>query len=625
MLFSYTQVAFANSTDSVQATSGVTNDTEVSKLVANGVDDIDVQLNDLYREVGRNLNIDYLYVKILHLIAGGKAVYADKRPNIYAELTVNSMDAPFQISGAAGKQEFNAQAPWAIMPDETVERPNKYYMPDAAYSATSEVVKLMNKRYYKDRGQFQEYFDSLGKDVKTNIVFCEAVLEYIGSSSEAVESFYTTYENILYEKDGNENVFESNNDGTFTIKDKFRGILEANNLSDPRDIEVLSIILSFDSKLAASSSPDTLKEESTMPYKLNYTSRENMMLAAMSVVGKVRYVWGGGHLGTGALDGISPAWKAFYDTYPTEEETVVEGEITGFNNCIKPTSSWCPIHGGIEDANSCLGASKTVYSVEEYVDTRKEIMDTRGLEGTQYAGMIEQAVSFEHGVVGHRLDGLDCSGYTSWVFNQITDSSVYDSGAKSFISASGLQSVEYGEKMLPGDVFSWGEHIVLIVGQAETSGRAYVMIEASPNTVKFGVVHYGDAEQSEINLAVNIAREANSLIGNLGITERTNIYNMDTQGFNADEPEIPRYAEIGRFNKEFLDENIVVKDNKKIKDMTAREIIQYTLDNLSEQYIGGLESYEGEIYSVKKTSAVEIMELDIEGLTGELSGDKNEQ
>ena len=63
----------------------------------------------------------------------------------------------------------------------------------------------------------------------------------------------------------------------------------------------MSIILSFDSKLAAYNDPDTIKNEYVNPYKLGYTSRENMMLAAMSVVGKVRYVWGGGHLGSGNL------------------------------------------------------------------------------------------------------------------------------------------------------------------------------------------------------------------------------------------------------------------------------------------------------------------------------------
>ena len=42
-----------------------------------------------------------------------------------------------------------------------------------------------------------------------------------------------------------------------------------------------------------------------MPYKLNYTSRENLLLAATSLTGKVSYIWGGGHEGTSNIDGIN--------------------------------------------------------------------------------------------------------------------------------------------------------------------------------------------------------------------------------------------------------------------------------------------------------------------------------
>ena len=223
-----------------------------------GIEDLGVQLNDMYHEVGSSLNIDYVYVKIIHLLAGGKAVYADKRPNIKSELTVDNVKAPFEIEGAT--QNWNISASWVICPEEEIERPSKYFVPDAAYSATSEVVKLMNTRYYADRGVMQDYFDALNNDVKTNILFCEAIMEYIGSDREAIESFYPVYEKLLYEKEKDENVVESNGDGTFSMKDKFKEILISNNISNERDIEVITLILSFDSKLAKSSTPDALKE-----------------------------------------------------------------------------------------------------------------------------------------------------------------------------------------------------------------------------------------------------------------------------------------------------------------------------------------------------------------------------
>lgn len=601
LLLSTTQVAFATDetmldTTTTKIISEITTEDDVDKIVAAGVDDLAVQLNDLYREVGKNLNIDYVYVKIIHLIAGGKAVYADKRPNIYVELTVDSVEAPFDIAGA--NQSYSVQAPWVTLPDETVVRPSKYYIPDAAYSTTSDVVKLMNQRYYADRGQMQPYFDALSKDVKTNVIFCEAMLEYIGSSREAVESFYSNYEKILYEKDKDENVLESNKDGTFTIKDKFKDIFALNNIDDERDLEVLSIILSFDSKLAASSNPDTVKEEYVLPYKLDYTSRENMMLASMSVVGKVRYVWGGGHLETGTINGINPAWQAFYEAYPTEPEE------DGFSRCIQPTGCWCPIHGAVEAENGCLDKAAVYYSVEDYVDSRKEVIDTQNMEDDKYKNLLESAINFDRGVNSHRLDGFDCSGYSSWVYNQISSARNYDCGARHFISAGGLKHIDYGSRMLPGDVFSWGSHIVVLVGPAKEGSSAYVILEASPNTVKFGVMYYGSAKQADINEAINVAREANDLIGGLPLTEKTHIYNMDTRGFSEAE-ETGRYAEIGRLPYSYLDEDIVIKDyNKKLKDMTAQEIIQYTLNSLNAQYVTGLDTYTGTIFDTSKVNSI---------------------
>ena len=569
-----------------------------------GIEDLGVQLNDMYHEVGSSLNIDYVYVKIIHLLAGGKAVYADKRPNIKSELTVDNVKAPFEIEGAT--QNWNISASWVICPDEEIERPSKYFVPDAAYSATSEVVKLMNTRYYADRGVMQDYFDALNNDVKTNILFCEAIMEYIGSDREAIESFYPVYEKLLYEKEKDENVVESNGDGTFSMKDKFKEILISNNISNERDIEVITLILSFDSKLAKSSTPDALKESYVLPYQVGYTSRENMMLAAMSVIGKVRYVWGGGHVSTGTIDGINPSWEAFFNTYGTEPDEA------GTGRCIKPTISWCPIHGTVEAENGCLLGAETVYSVEQYVDSRKEIMDTQNMEGEKYEALLESSINFGTGVNSHRLDGLDCSGYASWLYNQIVSKRKYDSGALNFISAGGLKTVEWGSRVLPGDVFSWGDHIVVAIGPSSTNSKAYVMAEASPNMVKFGVMYYGGARQSDINLAIKQATEANDLIGGLPISEKTHIYNMSSCVFNAEELgeaylDRDGYHEVGRLNYSFMDENMVIPSyNKKIKDMTAQEIIQYTLDNLGEQYITGLDSYTGSLYNTSKYEKIQL-------------------
>lgn len=101
-------------------------------------------------------------------------------------------------------------------------------------------------------------------------------------------------------------------------------------------------------------------------------------------------------------------------------------------------------------------------------------------------------------------------------------------------------------------------------------------------------------------------REANDLIGGLPLTEKTHIYNMDSVGFSEDEP-TGRYAEIGRLQYSFLDENIIIAEyGKKIKDMTAQEIIQYTLNNMNEKYVTGLSTYTGSIYDVSTFKSVSI-------------------
>lgn len=554
-------------------------------IIEESTEDLGVQLNDLYRRVGAELNIDYMYVKIIHLVAGGKAIYADQRPNIYNEKVVDTFSGPFDIAGA--DQSYTERAPWAFCPDPSIERPSKFYVPDAAYSVSAEVVKIMNERFSSDRGYLQSYFDALNEDVKATILFTEAMMQYTGASDEAVNNFYRVYEKILYEKDKEENVLESNGDGTFRFKSEYDRILKANNIAEDT-IQVLSIILSFDSNLAASNDPDALKHEYVTPYKINYTSRENMMLAAMSVVGKVRYVWGGGHLGTGNVEGINPSWKAFYDTYGTEP-----GE-DGYRMSIRPTASWCPIHGRVESGDGCLHSAETVYSVEQYINSRKEIMDTSNMELEKYSGFIENSIDIEHGVNSHRLDGLDCSGYTSWVYNQITDKRTYGAGSSYFVRAGGLNSITYGSTLLPGDVFAWTGHIVLVVGKVADTGKSYVILEASPNTVKFGVMYYGGTSTKELERAIKIAREANDLIGGLPVHERTNIYNMDTVGINK---ESNRYAEIGRLPFAFIDEQTIIAEyGKTLKEMTADQIIQKSINSLPYQYVSGHSSYDGDVF-----------------------------
>ena len=569
----------------------------VEEQEVKGVDDLNIQLNDLYNEVGRELNINYIYVKILHMLAGGKAVYSETLPNIYVDQAVDSLDGPFDIPGAS--QNYDRQAPWVYCPDESISRPNKYYLPDAAYNVTADIINIMNNRYIVDRGMMQNYFDALDNSVKTNILFCEAVLQYTGSSQKAIDSFYTVYEKIIYDKQANENVMESDEFGNFTFKPKYEEIIRANGISSDREIEILGIILRFDSKLAASCSTDELTSGYVFPYKVGYTSRENMMIAAMSVVGKVRYVWGGGHLGTGTIDGINPAWVEFYNSYGDNR-----GE-PGYDNCIRPNNGWCPIHATVNGGNGCLFKSKTVYSADQYIEELGRGVNTELLNNDQYREFLESSVNFSNGVSAHRLDGLDCSGYASWLFNQVVDDTTFDSGALRFIAQSGVKSLGMGKELLPGDVYSWGDHIIVIVGKVKDGSKAYVMVESGPNTVKLGVAYYNGATAADIADALKIAKEANILIGNLTKEESTRMFNMSNLGFTGSDhsgyDKYLGYRECGRLNRTFIDENTVLGDyGKKITEMTAQEIIQHTINNLPHSYVSGFEAYEGEIFNTGK-------------------------
>lgn len=320
-------------------------DKEVEQAVSK-MEDINIQIENVYTKVSEILNLDVKYVKILHLISGGKTIYLDKKPNIYEDETVNTLRGPFEMQGA--NTEYR-KMPNVSSQDTTIIRPSAYYLPDAAYSVTYDIVQIMNSRLEFDRGSLQEYFDALKMEIKKEILFCEAVMIYTGESEETVNSFYKAYEKIIYDKQKGENIVETSEDGTVKFKEIHYDTLISNGITNETTINNLAIILSFSSNIKENDNVDEIKDEYIIPYVANYTSRENMMIAASSVVGKVRYVWGGGHSGASDIDGINPAWAMFeakYDDTPNIDIKDENGEVIGtsrsesFDECIKPSGSY---------------------------------------------------------------------------------------------------------------------------------------------------------------------------------------------------------------------------------------------------------------------------------------------
>ena len=324
------------------------------------------QIDSLYEVIGKELGLDKKYIRSIHAIGGGKAIYSSKTADIYNEYTVESLKPPVYFED----KEITLKKANFIKSIDTLKRPSIYYLPDVLYSISSDIKEIMKERYKYDRGVNQNYFDLLSEETKHDITFYEAVLLYTGTDVKTVDGLYMAYEQILSIKESDENVIEYGMFG-YKFKNKFSDIFKDIGLTDKKAMQYLAIMFTYDKNLAQNNSIEMLQTKYEVPYELNYTSRENMMVAAASLCGKVRYVWGGGHSGASYIDGINPIWIRFEGLYPVERESKVEdenGEVKivkneGFGTCIKPSGSWCPIHGSTRAEYH----GGTVKSLEEYI------------------------------------------------------------------------------------------------------------------------------------------------------------------------------------------------------------------------------------------------------------------
>lgn len=600
--------------------SDITNEQDVSKAKAeeslNNIEDVSTQVERLYDVIADNTGLDAKYIRQLHVLAGGKAIYKDKKANIYNDETINTYKGPMDIDGA---NTVYQKAEFVECPDNSIERPSKYYLPDAVYSVSYDIKALMSQRMFYNRGSYQDYFNTLTDDTMNNILFYEAVLLYTGESIETVNNILVAYMEILTAKGANENIIETV-DGNAKIKDTYIEILSKYNFSDTKTLANLAIVLSYDENLAVYDNTNYITETNILPYIKNYTSRENMMVSAISLVGKVRYVWGGGHDGTANIDGINPSWYDWNEAYPSEavsesvsldkngNEVLHREYNDGFGTCIRSASYWCPIHG----SGSSEFHGKTVFSPSDYLNIRDSIIDYSKYSYDDYMNILSQ-IEFGDGINEHLLDGLDCSGYVSWVYNQITDKYTFNEAAQYFASQSGLKDIPFGSELLPGDVFAWDSHIVLVVGKVKDNSKAYVTVEQTPNVLRFGVIYYNGASSKDINEAINIANNANKLIGGINTdNEPTKKYCMNAVGYYTEtnttiddetgeevvSTENKYYTAIARYKDEFMDENTVIKGyDVSLKNMSAQQIIEYTLTKLPISYVLGYNIYDGDLFN----------------------------
>lgn len=619
----------------------------------------DEQLEQLKAIISDNIGIDVKYIDKILSITDGKAVYADKNPDIYKCETLKTDIEPYSINNANTKYR---KAEFIECEDKSIERPSPYYAPDAIYSIVYDIKEIMDKRMEMDRQGMSEYYESLMDDAKQDIIFYESVLEYMGVKEESIGEIYKAYEKILYNKEADENIVRVGAT-KLVLKKEYKEIFKEIGITDTDVLDKIAILMSYDNNIAESDNIENVKDMYTFPYELNKSTRENMMIAAASLCGKVRYVWGGGHSGASYLDGINPVWQMWEDMYadtPTVEVIDDEGNTTeikgdGFDKCIKPSGTWCPVHGS---TGNCWARNK-VNSLDEYINARSELFgDT--IKSEKYRELLS-TVNYDKGVSMHAIDGLDCSGFASWLYNQVTDKYQINSTAVNFTGQNGINSVEFGGKLLPGDTFSWTTHIIVIVGQVKENSKAYVTIEQTPNVLKYGVAYYTGASQSDINYAKEVAAEANCLIGglrreyeephcycmnNVGkykvsleqemLNETKNNETVESPNIDSNEDNIQlndsetsvvddnltlnlekpsgdidlhskdeegenlvekQYFSVGRLNIAFEDEDTIVEPyGKSMSNMNAVEIIQHTINKLPISYLTGYNIYEGDIF-----------------------------
>ena len=103
-------------------------------------------------------------------------------------------------------------------------------------------------------------------------------------------------------------------------------------------------------------------------------------------------------------------------------------------------------------------------------------MNIQELDTEEFRNLMNPII--KSGLNSHRFDGLDCSGYITWLYNQITDKYTYDSDAWGFVNQSGMITVD-SSNILPGDTYGWSSHIVMVVGPYAVDSKAYVLIEST--------------------------------------------------------------------------------------------------------------------------------------------------
>ena len=535
-----------------------------SNFVYQQVDKMISSLEDMY-------GIDAWKLSVIYRMLELKPIYIDKAPNIYTDLSITELNNGETI--AIQKYSYFE----GNIPDGADTSGNTHNLADVYYSVVNEFAWYSNNslgqnQYLIDDNRVKYFID----DDKAYIEFALTVMDFFGYS-EYKDQFCTDYKMLLdLLQGGNITTKALYTDNSRNLK--FNSIVLDNAIEwkdNSEYISMLARVLSGNHQFISQSTFIKNYEEPTIPqlpvlgeneenknnkrFEYHKATRENMMIAAASLVGKVRYVWAGGHGGGAQIAGANPLWEKFNEAY----------KVKDISGCIMSSSSECPIHG----SSSCAYHSPHVDTIEDYIETWKKQMENHDLG--DLVGEIDMehmySVFRDRNTVGtdgdslalHNLDGLDCSGFTCWLYNQIDSDHTYDTVAVSFAGTRGIQRIPFGDKLYPGDAIGWDTHIIVIFG--EYSPGCYITVEQTPDVLRFGACCYSEGSK-DLEEAGNYADELNALAGiedDPCMRRRLESYRYRSIG-------------IGRLQSGFEDDGVVIEGyDKEFKELNAREIIEY--------------------------------------------------
>lgn len=244
----------------------------------------------------------------------------------------------------------------------------------------------------------------------------------------------------------------------------------------------------------------------TLPHAYAASSQSEMLEDALSLVGRVRYVWGGGHVGTAEIKGESPLWEPFNDLY-IEADAPAEATIG-------TSTQWCPFH----TSSTCLEDDPGCYSVQWLIDERANLY---GLSEEDFD--IFSTVDFSDRSKYkrlHRFDGLDCSGFMSWVVYQALGT--YQESME-YMELDPFCSMITNRDFKPGDIVEFDSHTYMLVGEVQPG--CWIHVESTPGVIRLGVTWWGNGKWA-IDEAYQIILQYYA-DHNLVIKDPMRVFNLD--------------------------------------------------------------------------------------------------